>query len=102
MPEKRATAGKPVKLTDKQFSLISRALAAPRRYEILVAIGRRQCATPCSSLQQCAAVTAPTLSHHLKELATAGLIRIERHGKYADLILERDVLRAYLDQLARI
>ena len=102
MPVKRAPAAKPVKLTGKQFSLISRALAAPRRYEILVAIGRQQCATPCSSLQQCTAITAPTLSHHIKELATAGLIRVERRGKYADLILERDVLRAYLDQLARI
>jgi ArsR family transcriptional regulator len=102
MAQKRAPAAKAVKLTDKQFSLISRALAAPRRYEILVAIGRQQCATPCSSLQHCAEITAPTLSHHLKELATAGLIRIERRGKYADLILERDVLRAYLDQLARI
>ena len=102
MPERQAPAARPVKLTKKQFSLISRALAAPRRYEILVAIGRQQCATPCSRLQQCADITAPTLSHHIKELATAGLIRVERRGKYADLILERDVLRAYLDQLARI
>jgi len=89
-------------LSSRQTEMIAKALSEPRRVEILRKIGSCNDATPCSALQPGCGVTAPTLSHHMKELENAGLVEIRREGKFAFLRLNRAVLDAYIAELARI
>jgi ArsR family transcriptional regulator len=88
-------------LTKAQMQAISRALSDPTRFEIFQQIAGCTC-LGCSDLREHLTVSAPTISHHLKELETAGLIESERAGKFVNLTLRRDIWQAYLRELAQI
>lgn len=86
-------------LTDQQVMLISRALADPRRYQILVQIAASSAAIPCAELLKTHPVSAATISHHTRELERAGLVSTIREGKYASFVFQREMLNAYAQQL---
>jgi DNA-binding transcriptional ArsR family regulator len=93
---------KPKPLSEQQMRLIAKALADPRRHQILKQVGARTKGVACAEVRKCQSVTAATLSHHLKELEAAGLILIVREGKFAHLTLRREILNAYLEHLSTI
>lgn len=90
-------------LTDKEFTRISRALAEPRRFQMLkdISAGEGGCCA-CVDMSHRQDVSAATLSHHLKELETAGLVELVREGKYMTIVFQRDVYDAYVARLAQI
>jgi ArsR family transcriptional regulator len=88
-------------LSDRQFRAINKAVSDPRRYEILRRIaGKKNCT--CVELRERFPISAATLSHHLKELGSAGLITISRNGKFAHASFRRDVWKTYLDKLSEL
>ena len=84
-----------------QFHRITKALADPRRYEILRLIAGCDEAA-CSDLHCHFPISAATLSHHIKELSTAGLIDVRREAKFMHIKLRRKVWKAYLSELAKL
>jgi ArsR family transcriptional regulator, arsenate/arsenite/antimonite-responsive transcriptional repressor len=88
-------------LPARQVRAISRVLSDPRRFEILKHIAANPC-TACSDLRGAFPITPPTLSHHLKELESAGLIETARRGKFVDVAFQRDTWDAYMAELRKI
>jgi ArsR family transcriptional regulator len=89
-----------VTINDQQFALISKALADPKRFEMLQRIGASEEASTCSCVRDWTGLAPATVSHHLKELDNAGLVNVKRSGKFAYITLRRDVWNAYLKRLA--
>lgn len=91
-----------VTISLEQRMAILKALADPRRMEIVERLGKRCASAGCADMREVLHISAATLSHHLHELETAGLIQIEREGKFARLTLRRDVWQAFLADLGQL
>ncbi len=88
-------------MTAREMTAISKAIGDPRRFEILQHIARTEC-TACSDLRTQFPISAATLSHHMKELETAGLIETEKRGKFVDATFQRKTWKRYLAELKQL
>ena len=83
------------------FQRIAKALADPRRFEILEVIAGAGDELCCGSVVECFPVAQATVSHHLKELTSAGLIETRAEGQFKYLRARPDVLTEYINELQR-
>ena len=84
-----------------QFQRIAKALADPRRFEIFEEMASATDELACGRIVERFPVSQATISHHLKELADAGLIEIRPEGQFRYCRARLDVLAAYILELER-
>ena len=90
------------RLTKARRTAILKALADPRRFELLERIARAGCPLGCAEVRAALPISAATLSHHIKELDAAGLIKVRREGKFHFLTLRPGVLESLSAGLAAL
>ena len=93
---------KTVRLNRARRTAILKALADPRRFELIEKIAAANCPLGCAQARATLPISAATLSHHIKELETAGLIHVERQGKFHFLTLKPGVLQSVAATLAAL
>jgi ArsR family transcriptional regulator len=92
--EETTEAASSARLTRARRTSILKALADPRRFELLERIAKASCPLGCSQALAALQIAPATLSHHIKELENAGLIEVRREGKFHFLTLRPGVLDA--------
>ncbi len=89
-------------MNKRRFLQITKALVDSRRFDILERIAATKDEISCIDLRAEIPISRATLSHHIKELATAGLIDIRRKSKYMFLRMRQKTWREYVKRLSRI
>lgn len=98
--KKSGKEDKPV-LSEAEVMSINKALADPRRFELFRHIAQGESVT-CSECRESIPISPATMSHHLKELESAGLITSSREGKFMRLDLRKKVWKSYLSHLKEL
>lgn len=94
-------------MNSKELAKIFKALSNENRLEIYKEIAKQEnidyeqkCECSISDILSCLKIGAPTISHHLKELANADLITTEKNGKFLMAHINKDTLekiRGFID-----
>jgi ArsR family transcriptional regulator len=89
-------------MNKRRFLQITKALVDSRRFDILERIAATKDEISCIDLRAEIPISRATLSHHIKELATAGLIETRRESKYMFLRMRRKTWSEYLKRLRKV
>jgi DNA-binding transcriptional ArsR family regulator len=86
---------------DADVAAVAALLADPGRWRVLAALGDGR-ALPASTLAAEAGVAPSTASEHLARLVDAGLLSVQRHGRYRYFRLAGPEVGDLLEALARV
>jgi ArsR family transcriptional regulator len=86
-------------MKDTQVVKIAKALADPTRHQMLQEI-RARGELNCSQIHELFALSQPTISHHLKLLAEAGLVVCRKEGQYHVMTVDAEVLSSFAESVA--
>ncbi|MGE3107590.1 MAG: ArsR/SmtB family transcription factor [Phycisphaerales bacterium] len=85
-------------MLDTPFVMIAKALADPTRHQMLRELrgaGEMTCSDVCERF----ALSQPTISHHIRTLAEAGVIEVRKEGPYHVLSVNEERMRAFAADL---
>jgi ArsR family transcriptional regulator len=85
----------------KVIERIAKALSDRNRLLILQKIANTGC-VGCEQVSEVVALAQPSVSHHLKVLVDAGLIRSDKTGRHINLSLNKDTLQEFIDYLNQL
>ncbi len=89
-------------MTDQEFHRISKVLADPRRFRLLQRIiGSADEEVSCQLLLKEFPIAPATMSHHLKELETSGIIESRFDGQCKFMTARTEVIQGYERELVR-
>lgn len=86
---------------ERSMIAITRALADPTRLSVFRRIANKENST-CMDLRGCLEMNPATLSHHIRQLESAGLIETHRDGKFVRAEVRRKVWKNYLSYLKEL
>ncbi|MBY0310741.1 MAG: metalloregulator ArsR/SmtB family transcription factor [Phycisphaerales bacterium] len=81
-------------MRDTQFVKIAKALADATRHRMLMEIrdaGELNCSQVCERFP----LSQPTISHHIKTLAEAGVIKMRKEGQFHVISVDEQTLSAF-------
>ncbi len=86
-------------MRDAQFVKIAKALADATRHRMLVEIraaGELNCSQVCERFP----LSQPTISHHIKILSEAGVIKVRKDGQFHVISVDEETLGAFAADIA--
>jgi ArsR family transcriptional regulator len=83
----------------RKVERISKALSDPSRILILKQLRQKQDCLYCHEISDFIDLTQPSISHHVKQLADADLIVVEKEGRNVKYKLNQSILNEYVDFL---
>ncbi len=83
-----------MELDEERIVKIAKALSNKTRVRILREILKKKSIT-CHEAEKVDSLSQPTISHHLKVLFEAGLLKAERDGRFGIVTVNKEALKSF-------